>query len=486
MLDTKKLTLILLLISFTGCKDFASFQSDPNQTTEATPGLLLTNLEVAAFNKISLSSALANQYLVFTETASSSQYYSWQRSGFGDYSNLRQVMTMREEAKQAGKANYEALAKFFEAYFIVQLTQTFGDVPYSEAMQGSQGQFTPVYDRQRDIYLAVLNTLKQASQELSPDGGLITGDLVYEGDILKWKKLINSFSLRILISLSHKTGDSELKVIERFREIVENPDKYPVMESNADNAALSFYDLEGNRYPYYNDNSIQTNYYLEQSFVERLQNRQDPRLFIFGIPKPNADDLQDDDYDAYGGLRASASLDVNQQRAVNGEASRIHPRYYDNPINEPSIALGYAEVQFILAEAAVRGWISQSPDQFYLNGIRASMSFYEIEEEAINIYLNSFEVQLNGSNVLEQILTEKHTAFFMNSGWEPFFNQLRTGLPKYDTSGEGMLNNGKIPKRWMYPEQEFQYNQEHVDEAVKRQYPNGDTINGVMWLLKDE
>jgi hypothetical protein len=74
----------------------------------------------------------------------------------------------------------------------------------------------------------------------------------------------------------------------------------------------------------------------------------------------------------------------------------------------------------------------------------------------------------------------------MNGGWESYFNHLRTGFPAFDVNGDGILNDGKVPTRWMYPQEELQLNEAHVLEAIQRQYPEGDDINGVMWILKPE
>jgi hypothetical protein len=111
------------------------------------------------------------------------------------------------------------------------------------------------------------------------------------------------------------------------------------------------------------------------------------------------------------------------------------------------------------------------------------MSFYSIDQSAITAYLAQNTVQL-GATALQQIITQKYISSFMNSGWQPFFEQRRTGFPVFEVAGSGVLNNKMIPKRWMYPEAELQVNQQHVTEAISRQFPEGDNINGTMWLLK--
>lgn len=478
---------VIMLMVLGACKDFEELQLDPNRTTEGTPGLLLTGIEVAAFSEISVSSALTSRQLIYTQTAAADQYYNWQRADFSGYNNLRQVVKMEEEAERVGIENYKPLAAFFKSYFIVKLTQTFGDVPYSEALQGVDDNFTPMYDRQEDIYLKVLDDLKEANNSLSPDKGIISGDIIYGGNIENWKKLINSFSLRVLMSLSHKEGNTSLNIKERFNEIISNPDQYPVFEDNSDNAALPFYDIDGNRYPFFNSNSFKTDYYLSESFVGLLKERQDPRLFSFGEPTPQAveNGLESSDFSAYEGGNGSAPLADNVQRMVNGEISAVDNRFHSEPVNEPSIALGYAEVEFTIAEAAYRGWISEDAGEHYNKGIEASMQFYGISQGDIDQYLQQENVQYDASQGLEMIITQKYLAFFMNSDWEAFYNHRRTGFPEFSVNGGGVLNNNRVPKRWMYPESEFQLNTDNVLEAVSRQYPEGDNINGVMWILQD-
>src|SRR5690349_9480340 len=303
--------LIAMVCWATSCKDFDELQIDPNRPVQTHPGLLLTNIEVTTFNVIDVGALLASRMIVFTDGPTSEQYYTWQRSGFGRYNNLRQVMKMDEEATRLELDNYKSLALFFKSYHIIELTKLFGDVPYSKALQASSGTFNPEYDTQEQIYLQVLNDLQTASNNLDASKGTITGDVIYNGDITQWKKLINSYALRILISLSNKEGNTALDVVDRFNEIVSNPAQYPIFESNDDNAALTFFDRDANRYPYFNNNSMKTAYYMEESFINLLKDNQDPRLFTFADKKPQGSALPDTDFDAYGGLDGSAPLAEN-------------------------------------------------------------------------------------------------------------------------------------------------------------------------------
>jgi len=490
----KLLFLLLVAAAFASCKKFDDFQLNPNNPTVADPSLLLPAIERSAFSTISSDAALASRYLVYTQSVSNAQYYGWQRNGMG-YGNISQVVKMEQEAARVGKKNYRYIGKFLTSYFIVGMTQTFGDIPYSQMMQAIRfGNVTdtaairPAYDKQQDIYLGVLNELKIASDSLSSTELAIAGDLVYAGNIEKWKKLINSFTLRVLMSLSKKEGTASLNIRQRFNEIVSNPVKYPLFGSNADNGRLPYYDITGNQYPNFNNNSMKTDYYLDSTFVDILQELKDPRLFVFGKPKPASSSLPVKDFNAYGGLRGSASLAQNTAKRGAGNASQINDRYSYQPVNEPSVLMGYAELQFILAEAVVRGWITGDADALYKNGIRASLEFSNFNSTysatEINDYVNDPLVTLQKGNEIRQIITQKYISMFMNTGWQPFYEQRRTGFPAFDVTGSGILNNGIIPKRWMYPNDEFTNNRVNVENAVKSQYPGGDNINGVMWILQ--
>jgi len=481
---------IMILLGFFGCGKFDTLTKDPNKPTDVNPSLILTNIEVSTFSQVSMGSAFACRYLVFTDGYSTDQTYGWQRAGFGSYNTLLQVYKMMQEAEKRNLGNYIALGKFFRAYHFVQLTMTFGEIPYMEALQGDNGLFKPRYDTQEDVFLGVLQELTEANEMLNESKGKINGDILYNGDILKWKKLINSFKLRVLISLSAKEGNTKLNVAARFREVYENPGLYPIFTSLKDQAQLIFFDRDENRYPLFHDKSSQTAIYMERTFVNHLKNRKDPRLFLFGYPEKKAIEIgqpgYQTSYSSFGGLDAGAYVNDNVQRLTEkGEGSPLNPRYYTDPICEPSIAVGYPELQFNLAEAAFRGWITGTPVDFYKKGITASMEFYGILASKITTYLNGTAVVFDQTKAMEQISTQKYLSFFLNSGWEAFYNQRRTGIPTF-VVGSSTQNGGQIPKRWLYPQGELDNNFENVSESINRQYAGNDNVNGVMWLLIPE
>lgn len=496
---------LCLVMASVSCKKFSDFQNNPNLPTVADPSSLLPSIEADAFANISADADLASRYLVYTQSKAASQYYSWTRSGF-NYEAITQVVKMQQEARRTGKTNYIYLGKFFRAYYMIGMTMAFGDIPYSQMMQSIEGgkfdagAVKPVYDTQEQIFEGVLKELKIAADSLSEAGGGIAGDIIYGGNITNWKKLINSYTLRVLMSLSKKTTVGAVQISQRFKEIIESPEKYPIFQSNEDNGALPYYALAANRYPYFNDNSMKTDYYLDSSFVRILQQLKDPRLFVYGRPTPNAagSNMPPDDFDAYGGLRGSATLDYNTSKKGKGTASQINKRYAYDSINEVSLLMGYSEVEFLMAEAAARKWINGDPGAYYRKGIEAAMNFSMYETTSISgisytqqdiaRYLAQPSLLLQPGKEIEQIITQKYISMFMQCGWWPFYEQRRTGFPDFDVAGGGVTNmvNGKpaVALRWNYPTDEYTNNDENLELAVRRQYTNGDVINGKMWLLK--
>ncbi|WP_270087912.1 SusD/RagB family nutrient-binding outer membrane lipoprotein [Sphingobacterium sp. SYP-B4668] len=474
-------SIIILTASFltSSCQKFGYYQDNPNKPTNATPALLMSRICQTIFNNNPIDAAYATRHLTYYERPSESINYNWNRSSFGGYENLMQVQKLQDLAKD--HPNYQGVAKLFRAIFFSRLTETFGDIPYREALLAEKDIRKPAYDTQEDIYEGLLKELEEANDLLQPTNGTIDGDIIYGGNILRWKKLVNAFRLRLLIHLSKKEGQSKIRIKEQFNSIISNPTHYPLMESNSDNGQIVFNTTDpSNYYPTAGHLSVATLVSLEESFVKLLKNRQDPRLFSFGDPISGMPAGQ---FSSYKGV--DAGLSPADQQSTAAGSSLIARRYVDlrNPVNEPMIFMSYAEQEFIIAEGIHRGWAAGTINQHYRNGVVASMDFYKIDEQQADTYLSMPLVALSSGDVLIKILTQKYIAFFMNSGWEPFYEQRRTGIPILRV-GPGTLNGGKVPKRWQYPLTEIQYNEEHVQQAIERQYPEGDNTNASMWLIK--
>lgn len=485
---------------------FRELNVNPDQSASVPPYLLLPNIAVRSFTLVTPdhgNTALRSHQAGDCQQPYTEQFWNWLQGDFSTYNTLLQVHQMKLEAANYQQREYDAVAKFFDAYNFYKTTMLFGDIPFSQAEQAATGMYDPVYDTQKNVFLGILNELDSANTELIPLSGgqtTLTGDIIYGStgtkEIMQWRKLINSFTIRVLLTLSKKSSDADLQVIPRFQKIYNNPSTYPLFQSTADNGQLPYYNQNGNIYPLYKNTEV-TRLYPDSAFCTFLTTHKDPRLFAYFSQTANSITAGKaaTDFTAYKGIDAS----IITTTAANiftqtGTISGLNIRYTANPAPEPYVAIGYPELQFNLAEAAWRGWITANPETFYKAGIQASMAFYEPYENLpagtyqtatwFPTYYSDPAVTYNPATGLQQIIYQKYIAFFYNSFDEPYFNMRRTGLPVITLNGGGMQNGGKLPLRFLYPISETQTNSANLNAAIQRQFPNGDDINAAMWLLQ--
>lgn len=489
----KKIVLhaIILVLIFSSCEKLEEINENPNNVSETHPQLLLTKIEWDAFQVEGVSPMFASRMVVQTDGEDANQYYKWDRASFSDYERLRDVTKMIGEAQRIESKSYEALGKFFRAFYFYQLTLTFGDIPYSESLKGeTEDLFSPVYDNQKDVFSGILQELEEAANILTDD--IIEGDIIYNGDPAKWRKLINSYRLKVLLTLSQKESDADLSVKNTFSSIVNNEE---LIESNDESGQLVFIDQLGSRYTEYNNSGYGSARYMDSTFVQKLREREDPRLFIYCDQTRQAKEegLDITDFNSYDGGNPVAPYEEVNEKAAAGLVSKPNLRYTTDPVTEPHMVLGYSELQLILAEAAVRGWIGGDAKTYYENGVKASFAFYNlyaenfssyVDETAAGLYLENelvdFDLATSDEEKIERIITQKYLQSFLQGGWRPFFEKLRTGYPDF-LEPEGL----SIPSRWIYPNSEYQLNAANVSAAISRQFGEGnDGIRETPWWLK--
>jgi hypothetical protein len=383
------------------------------------------------------------------------------------------------------------MAKFFKAYFFARTTEMFGDIPVTEALQGeSAGNFAPKYNTQLEVYQQVLSWLEEANNELAnlkEKGNTLDGDFFYNGKPEQWQKLVNSFKLRVLISLSKRADDSPaLRVKERFAEVLANPTKYPLILENRDNFQLLYNNI--NTYPLWPTDGViikkDVRNTLGATYLNILKTLQDPRLLIQALPASAMPSDPTRPFDVYNGGKTGDLQSTLLKQAADGQLSMINFDYWlASPSGVPSIQLGASEVQFALAEGINRGWASGDAAVRFQSGISQSMLFYGISQDKINLFLQANPYKGNNMEGLKQILTQKYVAFFENSGKQAFFEQRRTGVPVFDI-GPSNANNNQMPKRWAYPKTEYSTNETYLKEALQRQFNGSDTQNDIIWLIK--
>lgn len=504
--NTILLIFCLLLLLGASCSKFDEINTNPDVSTQGDASMLLTGIELSlrpSTGKNFMFPFLLQKEIIWTEGAISDiQYNKFTRIDYSIYSTLKNVKKMEEVAVRSGNNidAYRAAGHFFRCFKLFNLTMQVGDIPYSDALLGESGVYKPKYDNQKDILVSILNHLDTASVLFSraiDNNQKLSGDIFYSGNPSKWLKMVNSFKLQVLINLSAKENDSDLNIINRLKAIVNNPNQNPVMSSNSDNFQIVYRDKEGEKKPFY-VTGFEV-YAITSSFVvDKLKSLQDYRLFYYADPlagKPEGE------FDSYAGLDPSAPNDNNLVLYALGKASPINKLYYnkDYPQGFPYVILGYADVQFILAEAAARGWISNA-DQYYKKGIKASMEFrmnnidskwahgMPLTSAYITSYMEKSEIQIpsDREGILKQIMWQKYLASLFQNDWNVYFDYRRTGYPEFPINPATNRNEtvDKMPLRWLYPDVEYNYNQENIQQAVTRQFAGKDDANQTIWLLK--
>lgn len=483
---------LLALSACFSCVDMEELNVNPNNATQTNPGLLLTSIAYSAFSESSTTPAYAAKMLVQTDGESDTQFYKWSRGDFGYYNNLRNVVKMLEVAEAQENDAYKALALFFKAHYFYKLTLTFGDVPYSEALAAeTSGLFTPVYDSQETVLEGVLTDLAEANRLLTGNNTVITGDIIYGGNVQKWRKLVNAYRLKVLMSLSGKQTVGGLNVKSTFASIVASE---PLLSSEADNGQVIFLDQQDNRYPHFNSSGFGSGMYMDSTYIQALKLRRDPRLFAIATQTPVAESagLAVDDFSGYDGGDPSVAYNLVNDKAAVGKVSKPNQRYYKNATNEPMVLLGYPEQQLILAEGVVRGWISGDDKALYESAVQSSFLFYETYAKAYSAYLsaaaadtylqNSLVVYTSSLSVadrIERIVMQKYLPSFLQGMWNPFFEHLRTGYPVFRRPA-----GVSVPFRWMYPQSEYNNNADNVKAALQSQFGGSDKISEKTWWLK--
>jgi len=446
--------------------------------------------------------------------------YNWSVTNH-TYDVIRFCTKLEEQAfKQYGNTTnvYYGLSKFFRAYAFIWLSQRVGDIPMSQA--GIIGNLTPTYDSQHDVYkncLALLDTANTIIGNLTSAANAgnkvdATGD-IFGLTYLQWRKVINTYKLRVLISLSKRADDNaDLNIQQQFAAILNSSTNYPIMTANSDNMVYKYTTVTlypPNRAGYSPYNNCEN---ISQTFFNVTAAWNDPRIFTLAIPAAAqlAAGKTVSDFTAYVGEDNGKSQGLMSNFSADGKFSNLsYARYMSSASGanaEPYIVIGYPEMCFNIAEAAFRGWITgQNASDWYLKGINASMSVYGLSQGQtvtignadgtkpnlgtatidINAFLANPNVAYDNTNGLTQILTQKYVAFFMNSGYEAYYNWRRTGIPTFSQGGVGIgTPSNQIPLRWQYPQDEVTYNGKNYSSSISSQYGGSDDIFGKMWLIK--
>lgn len=488
----KKYILSFLIISLlASCSDYKTLELNPNLPTSVPASLILkeamSRMNDGAWNEVMRN----NQFYASNYNYYSSNEYNWGNASL-QFTTLKNVVKMEQEAKNSGAKElnpYSALGKFLRAYYYTSMSLRVGDLPVKDALQGLTLD-KPKYDTQKEVFVQVLKWLEESNNDLTQliatGDRTLDGDIYYNNDLRKWQKAVNTFRLRVLIQLSKKATDTDLKVKADFANVLGNATKYPVMSDLSE--SLQYVWGTNNKYPRNPDNlgNNATRENMAKTYVDLLKNYRDPRLFVVAEPADAqlAKGLKATDFDAYVGASSGEDLaDMSSKAGLGQYSFQSRKRYYSSYSGENTFVLSYPEMCFNIAEAINQGWATGNAQDWYERGVKSSMSFYGIADATA--YLAQANVKYAGNTPagLTQILNQKYLAFFQNSGYEAYYNWRRTGVPTF-LVGPGTANGTKIPLRYLYPSSEISTNQTNLIEAITRQFGTAENINSPMWIIK--
>lgn len=533
-----------LALAFTACSDeyMDDMNTDPSKAEKIDPNSQLTLAELQTYGDLGMIEIYRSYIYAFTQQLMG----CWNTTNYGGQhkidnnemnrfwtnlytagiKNLVDVETQTEGDENL--VNIHSAAIIYKVYLMSIITDTYGDAPYSEAAKGwISGITSPRYDTQEEIYNSFFTELTNAVAALDEFKDEITGDVIFNGDVYKWKKLGNSLRMRYAMRISNVAPD---KAKEEFEKAYTDPAGF--MTSADDDALIEYMNLTFNfgqeAYTDYRRNALSQLFfgndpannqtYICSTLFDELNNNNDPRTFVLsrcyfdkGLTQSKPDNRIDLTEEM---LSSNATFDPCQpgefwyepwpddgywSSIIEGLKNRYPDNAnYSNPwlqdptrpklaqnflkSDNPGVVMTYAEVEFLLAEAKLKGWNvgSETVEHHYEKGVRAAMAFLvdnydcDIKEDDINAYINKLSISsLSDEEKKEAINIQAWILHFHNPS-ECWANVRRSGYPKlkspaeYGYAADKLTGGYDIPVRLCYPILESSYNKEGYKEALDR------------------
>ncbi len=466
----KKLSYIFLSVAiwaFSSC-ELAETNVDPTQLQDVSLRLVLPSLMAhTAFNQSAnparVTGIIMQQFEGFD--AQQVQYTQYQIDettfnnfwNFGAYAGaLKDGSVILQKAEEEGEPYYSGIAKILMAESYGLLTTFFGDIPFSDALKGTES-LKPVYDTQEQVINGIQSMLDQAIADLSqaPTAGAPgSDDLIYGGDADAWIRVAHALKARYFIQSSRKNGGAAASALaevnQAFTSVADAP-YFQFEESQVTNNPLAKFGVE-------RPNTL----IIAQSFVDALNARQDPRK-PFYVDESGTSPLYFN------------SANPNLVWAQNNSAIPI---------------ISYAELMFIRAEALVRTNASDADVEAALReAVIASMEQVGLNDPAdYQAYVDA-NANLGGATTpdgkIARIIEEAYYAYYGYAFQQIWNNFRRTGVPALTPNPNGLngLNpSGGVPVRYLYPMDETNTNSANLNAAIDRQ--GGALLDDPIWLFQ--
>jgi hypothetical protein len=438
----------LLCTSCTG--NFEELNTDPTRLQDANPGTfldpILYGMATTNWNKFnSHTFTLMQCKISMSNTSGVGWYYMSDAAGDGTWTTyykwLNNIREMEDQAETLNEPNYKAIALTLKGWIYGLLADSFGDVPMTEACRGDEKIYTPKFDTQKEVYQAIINELDSANQLFVETSGLkynTGGEMMYGTDntlvsgksagILKWKKFCNSLRMRTLLRVLNVDG---LNAKAELVKMISNPTTYPVFQSNDDAAKVYITGVAPEEAPLTRPADYTSYICLSEFFINNLSALKDPRLPLFAKTATN------------GTVKSYIGWPSGYDIAPSFNASIPNVAVATAPMN--LMLMNYAEVEFIKAELALKGIITDDAKTHYENGVKAAITQWG--GVVPTTYFDNTKAAYDGT--MERIMLQKFFALIF-CDYQQWFEYNRTLLPVMPV-GKGVPQGNEMPRRFKYP-----------------------------------
>lgn len=441
----------------TGCKKFIDVNNDPNNPTSVQESLILAPVELNLSSILTggagtggLAAMLVNHYMqnvALNQPVPNEGTYllfnvnlddTWKNIYVKSLNNLK---VMNDKATANGNYNYSGIAKILSAFCLGIATDYWGDIPYTEAFNGSSN-LRPAYDSQESIYKTIQQLLDDGIADINKNATIKPGgdDYFYGGDMDQWKRLAYTLKARYYMHLTKAPGYTALAQANLALAALQNG-----MQANTDDMKFVYPGSAGEQNPWFVDFLPVSTLVLSSACVDTLVSRNDPRL-----PKMIAKAKQTGLYNGrpIGTVNISGSLDIYSLPGTAYGAA-----------NSPVYVFNYSEALFLKAEATLikSGFAAAQP--IYQDAIKSHMTKLGIATADMDTYVGS-RGTLTAANALQRIMEEKKIANFLSL--ENFNDWRRTGYPLLTKVPNA---SSDIPRRLLYPQVEILSNPQTIQTA---------------------
>lgn len=437
------------------------------------------------------------QFTASTSTNSNYHRYSFNDTNLNDiWSGYAQYAANADHMIQQGEKFNEpaaiAVGKTLKALFMANVMEIFGDIPFDDAFKGNMGVTTPVFESQEEVYRKLFQLLEEANDLYSdrPTFAKPSIDLMYGGDMQKWRKFNNSIYMRLLMRVS---GRPEMGSAAKLQEMLDNSTRYPVISSNSESATIKNTGLA----PYYGayrpSELTKTTFrahhitymFIDMCLITGAQTEVDPRLYTMCSPSNGE----------WMGVPGGAS--VSEMRGEREEAGSLNYEVFVRDA-APYWLFDYSEVQFILAEAALKGYIQggePAARTYYENAVKASCQkwgelniyssdTYEINDARLNAFLKGNIAGWDNHEDKMRLIAEQKFISLLWIGFEAYNELRRTGYPVIPIGSGCSYNNFEFPQRLPYPTNTVGSNSANVNAALSRMGGENTMRTPLWWSYK--